>query len=116
MRSRLNRVNNWGQLAEKSNYSAQELAKQCNTSLRHLERYFIQVKKQSPHEWLNERRQQKALELLNTSCLAKEVAWQLGYKQAGHFSREFKRYHGVSPAEINEASAQRSRLDKECRV
>jgi AraC-like DNA-binding protein len=101
MRSRLNRVNNWGQLAEESNYSVNELARRCNTSPRHLERYFLQVKNQSPHEWLNERRQENALKLLKeTSCLAKEAVWQLVYKQAGPFSPEFKRYHGLSPTEI----------------
>ena len=43
----------------------------------------------------------------------KEVAAHLRYKQASHFSREFKRYHGVSPLNIGVAPAQMSLLDKE---
>jgi len=103
MNSRLNLVTDWGELAEGSNYSPRELASRCRVSLRHLERFFLATKGQLPHQWLNERRQRKAWELMCAGGLVKEVAAQLGYKQAPHFSREFKRYHGTSPANIARA-------------
>ena len=109
MGSRLNKVGDWEELAKASNYSASLLAKRCSVSLRQLERFFLYKTNQSPHQWLNELRQEQALKLMSGSCLAKEVAQQLGYKQAAHFSREFKRFHGFSPIEIKRASVQESR-------
>jgi AraC-like DNA-binding protein len=41
----------------------------------------------------------------------------LGYSQPSHFSREFKRFHGMSPTSMRErdAAAQMSLIDTECR-
>jgi AraC-like DNA-binding protein len=100
----LNCIANWDELAEKSNYSATNLAQRCHVSLRQLERYFMDAKGQSPHHWLNELRQTKALVLIQRGKAVKEVAAQLGYSQAANFSREFKRHHGVSPSEIRPVS------------
>jgi AraC-like DNA-binding protein len=102
MSSRLDEVRNWEQLAETSHYSANLLAKRCKISTRQLERHFLHTKNQSPHQWLNELRQKQALKLTGGSCLAKEVAERLGYKQASHFSREFKRFHGFPPSKSKE--------------
>ncbi len=104
MNSRLNRIKNWVELAEGANYSPKELASRCGVSLRHLERFFNATRSQLPHQYLNECRQRKAWELVCAGGLVKQVAAQLGYKQAAHFSREFKRYHGTSPARIGPAS------------
>ena len=106
MRSRFNRVKDWTELAVASHYSARRLAKRCNASLRQLERFFLQVKGQTPHHWLNDLRQQKALELLRTGWTPKEVAAHLWYSQVTNFARDFKRCHGVPPAEIQDALAQ----------
>ena len=104
MKSRLNRIKNWGELAEGSNYSPKALARRCGVSLRHLQRFFKATRSQLPRQWLNEYRQRKARELMGAGALVKEVAAQLGYKHAAHFSREFKRYYGMSPAKISPAS------------
>ena len=37
----------------------------------------------------------------------KVVAFDLGFKQVSHFSREFKRYHGLSPKAFLDHSAQK---------
>jgi transcriptional regulator GlxA family with amidase domain len=115
MNSRLNHIKNWEELAEGSNYSSKELARRCNVSLRHLERFFMATRRKLPHHWLNEYRLQKARELMCAGRLVKEVAAYLGYKQAAHFSRAFKRYHGASPARIEDDSAQMSLLGTGCR-
>lgn len=100
MRSRLNRVNNWDELAGEAQYSTQSLAKIVGATVRQLERYFANEKRGLPHVWLNELRQTRSAQMLNLGHTVKEVAGLLGYKQASHFSREFKRYHGVAPSDF----------------
>jgi len=100
----LNRIADWEGLAGKSNYSATNVAQRCHVSRRQLQRFFVQTKGQSPHYWLNELRQNKALVFMQRGDSVKEVAGQMGYSQASNFSRDFKRYHGVSPSEITPAS------------
>jgi transcriptional regulator GlxA family with amidase domain len=100
VRRRLNRIADWDDLAGKSHYSATNLAHGCHASLRQLERFFMGKKGESPHHWLNELRQKKALVLMQRGNAVKAVAGQMGYSQAANFSRDFKRYHSVSPSEI----------------
>ncbi len=116
MRSRLIRIKDWQQLAETASYSLYKVAQNCGTSTRQLERFFLESRQKSPRQWLNELRQQKGLQLMGEGFSVKEVAARLSYKQASHFSREFKKFHGVSPMEILNASSQMSRLDTKCRV
>jgi AraC-like DNA-binding protein len=53
----------------------------------------------SYNDLLNEARQHYALEKLNTpSTKISDIAFQLGYKDAAHFTRAFKRWTGVSPS------------------
>jgi AraC-like DNA-binding protein len=100
MASRLIRVTNWEELAEEAGYNAKKLAERCGVSRRQLERYFPRVTGKTPQQWLNYLRQQKALELIASGQSVKEVSFRLGYKQSSHFSREFKRFHGVAPSEL----------------
>ena len=100
MPTRLSRIRNWDELAERANYSTKELANQCKISVRQLERFFHEAKGESPHQWLNDLRQRRALGLVGESSTMKEVAAQLGYKSLAHFSREFKRAHGCSPSQF----------------
>jgi len=100
MRSRLHHIRNWEELAEPSRYSAKKLATLCGTSLRHLERYFLETFRQKPHEWLARLRQAKARRLIMARRPVKEVAARLYYKSVASFSREFKRVHGSNPSEL----------------
>src|SRR5881296_300705 len=100
MSSRLARFTNWPQLAGEANYNAKKLAERCGVSLRQLERFLPQATGKTPQRWLNELRQQKAFELIASGHSVKEVSFRLGYKQSSHFSREFKRFHGVAPSEL----------------
>ena len=52
----------------------------------------------SPLYWMNRLRQVRGLALLNQGMSVKETAYELGYRQTSHFSREFKRFHGVPPS------------------
>ena len=100
MASRLTRVTNWEELAERADYNAKNLAGACGVSLRQLERFFPQAMGLPPQRWLNALRQQKAFALLVSGQSVKEVSICLGYKQSSHFSRQFKQFHGVPPSKI----------------
>lgn len=98
MNSRLNHVQDWLSLAKQANWSVTRLAKQCGVSVRALERHFGEVFKRPPKAWISEQRQQCAFQLLQDRNSVKEVAIILGYQHGHHFSREFKKYWGYSPA------------------
>lgn len=100
MRSRLNLVKDWPGLTISANYRIDKLAKNCGVSPRQLERFFHQELGKSPREWLTEARLTQAMTCLKEGSTVKETSFNLGYKQVSHFSREFKRFHGLSPAEV----------------
>jgi AraC-like DNA-binding protein len=74
------------------------LAKQCDVSVRTLERYFHEKVGMCPHAWLFDQRQRSAIELLRDGNSVKETAVILDYKHATHFSREFKKRWGHPPS------------------
>jgi len=116
LRSRLNRIENWEELAQESNYSVVNLARICCVSVRQLERFFSATRSHSPHKWLHTLRMGKALQLLNAGFIVKEVAGQLGYKQVSHFSRDFTKHFGYPPRDYLYGAIQMSRLGTGCRV
>jgi transcriptional regulator GlxA family with amidase domain len=90
---------NWQELAQRANWSAAALAKECGVSLRTLERYFLKAMGERPQAWLCEERQRRAVELLRDGSNVKTTAALLGYRHATHFSREFKKHWGHAPTE-----------------
>jgi AraC-like DNA-binding protein len=102
MRSRLNHIKNWAELAALASYNVHKLAEVCKVSERQLERFFIETLDKTPHLWLTELRQNQALTLMKRGMTVKETAANLSYRQAGHFSREFKRFFGFTPTGIAE--------------
>jgi transcriptional regulator GlxA family with amidase domain len=98
---RLRHINNWDELGECVNWSATALAKNCNVSLRTLQRYFLKTMGRSPKEWLQVQRQIKASELLNRGWTVKEVAGRVGYKYVSSFSHGFVKHWNISPGAHN---------------
>ena len=95
--SPLNHVADWGVLAESARYKASLLAKLAQVSVRTLDRYFNAQFGRSPQFWLDELRLIKSALLLANGSSAKSIAYALGFYDAAHFSREFKRYNGCTP-------------------
>ena len=90
-------VASWEQLAKEAQFRPHALAEICGVSMRTLQRYFRAQYNQTVSDWLREVRLNEALNLLKACDSVKEVAFELGYKQPSHFTRDFKKRFGVPP-------------------
>jgi AraC-like DNA-binding protein len=78
--------------------SAQEIAADCHVNLSHLCRLFQRFDHRSPYQHLLRRKMSHAASRLSSApLLVKEVASELGFRDPYHFSRVFKKIHGLSP-------------------
>ena len=76
------------------------LAQLCGISEVYLRRLFVQKLGASPKEYIIKKRIEYAKQMLRSGQFeVSEVALLSGYSEPCHFSREFKRRVGVSPAE-----------------
>ena len=98
MSQRLKTVQEWEALAQNAQYRANELASLCQVSLRTLQRHFRANYGLTVSKWLRDIRLREAYGKLIQGAMVKEAAFDLGYKQLSHFSRDFKDYFGVSPS------------------
>lgn len=105
MNTRLQFVQEWEVLAKEANYRPGDLAFLCQISLRTLERHFQKHYGVTVGQWLRELRLKQAYDALKEGKSVKEVAFDFGYKQVSHFSREFKNHFGISPSLLLPASS-----------
>src|SRR5687767_13326473 len=91
---------NWEQLAAEANYRPGKLANLCMVSLRTLQRHFSGRYGMTLGEWLRDLRISHAYSRIKAGEAIKAVSYDLGFKQPSHFSRVFKRVHGVAPSAI----------------
>jgi len=77
--------------------SLEALAAAVNLSPFHFARVFRQATGLPPHAWLKQRRLARARELLKTGLAAADVAFNLGFADQSHLSRQFKQAYGVTP-------------------
>ena len=78
--------------------SVMQLASACRLSSHHFSRAFRRSTGMPSHQWLLQRRVDKARHLLRRSKLPlSEVAVVCGFAHQSHFTRVFKRLVGVSP-------------------
>ena len=87
----------WETLAAQAQFRAGDLARLLGVSLRTLQRYFRAKYDCTVSDWLRALRLEFARAQLPTCASIKEVAFDLGYKQPSHFTRDFKQRFGVSP-------------------
>jgi AraC-like DNA-binding protein len=77
------------------------MAEQANMSLSSFHRAFKEVTSDPPIQYLKKIRLSKAKDLiLNDRLKAYAAAEQVGYESVSQFSREFKRYFGVSASQM----------------
>jgi AraC family transcriptional regulator len=92
--------------------SVSDLARMVRLSSWHFTRLFKAETSKSPTEYLKDVRMQQAEEMLReTSLSLKEIVSAVGLCDRSHFSREFKKLHGVTPKEF---IAQRRTYRKDC--
>ena len=91
----------WRDLAVKSEFNASKLARLCGVSIRTLQRHFALNSGATISVWLRTIRMQEAYLRLMAGSRVKEVAYDLRFKQLSHFSREFKKIHGIAPSLLN---------------
>jgi transcriptional regulator GlxA family with amidase domain len=81
------------------NFRVRDLAKRFNLSLWHFTHLFKAETSVSPKQYLSRLKIEKAEALLNHSFLSvKEVAANAGFSDRSHFSRDFKKMHGLAPS------------------
>jgi AraC-like DNA-binding protein len=95
--AQINHEVSWENLAREAHFRPQALAEAMGVSMRTLQRYFRARYDQTVTEWLRELRLNEARHCLKRCQSVKEVAFQLGYKQPSHFTRDFKKKWGVPP-------------------
>jgi AraC family transcriptional regulator len=81
-----------------TNIALQQVAEACELSVSHFARAFKTTFRKPPHNWLAERRLDRARDLMISSRLPiAEIAAQCGFTDQSGLNRSFKRIHGVAP-------------------
>jgi len=81
--------------------TVEEVARACHVEQAYLCRLFRRFGHSSPYQYLMRLKMNRAADLLlNSRRLVKEVAEALGFADAYHFSRVFKKVHGLSPSQF----------------
>lgn len=85
-----------------SNLKIEEIAFLCHMSLSTFKRNFIKEFGSSPGKWFQDKRLQKAKELLKEGQLkSSDIYFDLGYNNLSNFSAAFKNKFGKSPNLVN---------------
>ena len=78
-----------------------ELAKQCGTSVNTLDRQFKSASGLSVKKYVLAKRMEAAARMIRVEkCSIKETADVLGFADRYHFSKVFRRFFGISPAQF----------------
>jgi AraC-like DNA-binding protein len=81
--------------------TVEEVAAACHVEQAYLCRLFRRFGHSSPYQYLMRLKMNRAADLLlNSGRLVKEVAEELGFADAYHFSRVFKKVHGLAPSQF----------------
>jgi AraC-like DNA-binding protein len=87
-----------------------QLSHEASLSPYHLIRLFRRIYKQTPHQYLIQRRIAKAKELLRSTNLPiTEICLAVGFESLGSFSTLFSKIAGISPSAYRAGSQTSSR-------
>ncbi len=85
------------------NLSVEQLAAEANMSVSAFHHNFKSVTSTSPLQYLKNYRLHKArMMIIHDGMKASAAAMRVGYESASQFSREFKRYFGVTPGKMRQ--------------
>jgi AraC-like DNA-binding protein len=79
------------------NPSLEKIAEIAGLSASHLLPTFRNIVGMTPHAYLTQRRIAMARHLLTKGRALRTIAIETGYADQAHFSREFRRFYGVTP-------------------
>jgi AraC family transcriptional regulator, arabinose operon regulatory protein len=78
--------------------SSTDVAQACAVDIRYMARLFRRYGKITPHNYILRIKLNKAASMLLASgFFIEEISYSLGFHDPFHFSRVFKRFHGLSP-------------------
>jgi len=84
-----------------SNLKLEEIAFLCNMSLSTFKRYFTAEYKLTPGKWLQDKRLQRAKDILQEGMLKpSDIYLDYGYNNLSNFSIAFKNKFGVNPKDV----------------
>jgi AraC family transcriptional regulator len=93
-----------------SDLSLEELADAAGLSITHFSQMFRQSTGQSPHQFLLDRRIERAKQMLRAAEMrVLDVAVACGFKSQQHFARVFRSVCGASPTEYRQEFAHRDK-------
>jgi len=82
-------------------HSLQEVAQACHVDSAYLCRLFKRFRRESPFQYLQNLRMNRAVDLLRSGDYSvKKAAQELGFSDPYNFSRSFKRVFGISPSKL----------------
>jgi AraC-like DNA-binding protein len=85
----------------RSVHSVADVAAQCKIDPSYLCRLFARHEQMTPHAFITRRKMQHAAHLLvRSGLMVKQAAAAVGFADPYHFSRAFKRFHGIAPVEF----------------
>ena len=84
------------------------IAKELSISPATFQRYFIDIMKISPMEYLTKLRIKQSKKLLRaTDNAVVFIAYECGFYDSPHFFRQFKKYEGMTPTEYRKSTVQK---------
>ena len=90
-----------------SNFSLNELAKLAGLSLSSFKRAFQNTYNDTPANYLRNKKIEKAIDLLKQSDFSvSEICFQIGFNDASHFTKAFKKHTNQSPLAFRNANRQ----------